>query len=209
MGEVIRLTEGDLHKIVENAVSKAIKKTHMEEKKYEMPVKGKKKNQPCFDKEGNFLGWFSRSMAVVNFIFCKNKKGRWGVLASVRGEGTPDPELRGSWNCPCGYLDWNETLEGAAVRELREETGLHVSEDDLELEGINSDPKDDKRQNVTFHFVGVLVDVESENFRFSHAENEKDEVGEIKFIDLCDADKYKWAFNHDTLLKKYASMYNL
>ena len=168
-----------------------------------------KRNQPCFDNNGVFLGWFSRSNAVVNFIFCKNRKGHWCILAAVRGEGTPDVELRGSWNCPCGYLDWNETLEEAAVRELREETGLHVSVDDLELQDINSNPKDDKRQNVTFHFVGVLVDVEAEDFTFSHKENEKDEVGEIKFIDLCDIDHYQWAFNHENLIKKYAKMYNL
>lgn len=55
--------------------------------KYEKPVTGKKKNQPCFDKEGKFLGWFSRSVSVVTFIFCKNKRGRWCVLASQRGKG--------------------------------------------------------------------------------------------------------------------------
>ena len=30
-------------------------------------------NQPCYDKEGNFIGWFSRSMAAAIFIYCKDK----------------------------------------------------------------------------------------------------------------------------------------
>lgn len=167
------------------------------------------KNQPCYDKDGNFLGWFSRSVAVVSFIYCKNKKGRWCILASQRGKGTPDPEFVGAWNACCGYVDYNETLKGAAVREIKEECGLHLSEDDLEMEGINDDPNGDKRQNITVHFVGVLVDVEAESFKFSHKYNEKDEVGDIKFIELEDIDKYKWAFGHDKLIRKYASMYNL
>ena len=171
------------------------------------------KNQPCYDKNGNFLGWFSPSIAVVSFVFCKNKNDKWCILAAQRGKGTPDPEFIGAWNCICGYHEFYtkeskyKTVKDSAIREILEETGLHLSTDDLEFEGY--DDNDNKRQNVTFHFVGVLVDVEAESFKFSHKYNEKDEVGDIKFIELGDIDKYKWAFGHDKLIRKYASMYNL
>jgi len=32
----------------------------------------------------------------------------------------------GGWCIPCGHIEWNETTEGAAIREMREETGLEV-----------------------------------------------------------------------------------
>ena len=70
--------------------------------------------------------WISRSVSIVMFVFCKNLRGEWCVLASQRGEGTPDPELINAWNCQCGYLDYNETTKEAAQRETLEETGIKV-----------------------------------------------------------------------------------
>lgn len=37
----------------------------------------------------------------------------------------------GGWCIPCGHVEWDETIEQAATRELNEETGLEVS-----LEGV-------------------------------------------------------------------------
>ena len=62
-----------------------------------------------------FIGWFSRSMATAIFVFCKDADGDWCVLASERGEEAAD--FRGMWNCPCGYLDFDETTKECAVRE--------------------------------------------------------------------------------------------
>ena len=177
------------------------------DKKYEQPIKGKKMNQPCFDKKGNFLGWFSRSVAVVSFIFCKNKEGKWYVLASQRGKGTPDPEFVGCWNCECGYLDWNETLAQAARRECEEETGVNIDEDNFQFIKINDDPDSDKRQNITVHYLVVFDDKTTDEFTFSHKDNEKDEVDGIKFIEVDKIDDYKWAFNHGNLAKSYYELY--
>lgn len=53
----------------------------------------------------------------------------------------------GRWMVPGGTLEWGETLEQAAVREVREETGIHIEiETFVEIiEAIS--PSDD------FHFV--------------------------------------------------------
>lgn len=158
-------------------------------------------NQPCYDKDGNFLGFFSRSIAVVGFVFGKNAEGKWCALASQRGEGTPDPEFRGAWNVCCGYLDFHESVEEAIAREIFEETGLKFAASTFKLHSINSNPESDKRQNVTLRFTRVLtVPVEEFIEKFSHEHNEKNEVGEIKFIPISEINNYRWAFNHDTLI---------
>lgn len=158
-------------------------------------------NQPCYDKEGNFLGWFTRSTAVVGLVFAKNLNQEWCVLASQRGKGTPDPEYWEHWNVCCGYLDFHETLEHAISREVFEEVGLSIPDGFWKLHSINSEPKGDKRQNVSHRYYTVLnQSVEDLTKEFTHKNNEKDEVGEIKFIPIIDISEYEWAFNHKQLI---------
>lgn len=161
------------------------------------------KNQPCYDKEGNFLGWFSRSVAVVNVVLAKDELGEWHALVSQRGEGTPDPEYVGCWNLCCGYLDFDETVEAAARREVYEETGVNIDSDSpIRFWMYNSDPVGDKRQNVSFRFITILSNPTIYyQEQFSHQNNETNEVGEIAFIKIQDIDNYKWAFGHDQIIK--------
>ncbi|MCB4205417.1 2-dehydropantoate 2-reductase [Deferribacterales bacterium Es71-Z0220] len=49
------------------------------------------------------------------------------------------------WAIPGGFVDYGETVEQAAVRELLEETSIGISEKELKLLGIYSDPKRDPR----------------------------------------------------------------
>ena len=160
-------------------------------------------NQPCFDKYGKFLGWFSRSMATAIFVFCRDKNGKLCVLASERGEGAAD--FQGYWNCPCGYLDFNETTKQCAIRELEEETGIGVSEEIVKFIGYEDNPKTANHQNVTFRFGASITDNTTEKLsKFSKKHNEKNEVGKIAWIPFSDINKYKWAFNHKERIEEIA-----
>jgi 8-oxo-dGTP diphosphatase len=56
------------------------------------------------------------------------------------------------WALPGGFVDYGESLEAAAIREAREETGLDINT--LRQFGAYSDPQRDPRQhNISFVFV--------------------------------------------------------
>lgn len=163
-------------------------------------------NQPCYDKYGRFLGWYSRSIAAAIFVYCKDQDGDWCILGSERGEEAAD--YRGFWNCCCGYLSKNETVKEAALRELYEETGVFITDESLvEFIGYEDSPNAN-RQNVTFRFAAFIEDAITTDFTFSRKHNEGKEVGKISWIKLADIDNYMWAFNHDKriieIYQKYA-----
>ncbi len=55
----------------------------------------------------------------------------------------------GTWTMPGGKLDFGESFEEGAVRELREETGIVINESDLEVISLSNDIV------PTAHFVTV------------------------------------------------------
>jgi 8-oxo-dGTP pyrophosphatase MutT (NUDIX family) len=165
-------------------------------------------NQPCFDKQGNFIGWFSRSMATAIFVFCRDAGGSLYVLASERGKGAAD--FQGYWNCPCGYLDFNETTKQCAIRELEEETGIMIPEDVVQFIGYEDNPVTANHQNVTFRFGANITDMTIDALsRFSKKHNEKNEVGRIAWIPVNGIDKYNWAFGHKARIVEVAHALNL
>ena len=102
--------------------------------------------------------WHSRSCAVAVFVF-SNANNEWSVAAVKRGTGCPNNV--GKWCCPCGYVDYDETVQVAAARELFEECGLKTGNTtyyDLSINyaGFNDNPREDKLQNITFRFNGLI-----------------------------------------------------
>lgn len=72
-----------------------------------------------------------------------------GGIVLIRRRNEP---FKGQWCLPGGFVDVGESVEAAAVREMKEETGLDVK---LErLVGVYSDPERDPRgHSVTVAFL--------------------------------------------------------
>ena len=138
--------------------------------------------------------WISRAVAVVGLIFTY-KNDRLFVLANKRGKGTPD--FQGYWNCPCGYLDFDETIPQACCREIDEETNLKVFPKDLFLYGINDDPKDE-HQNITFRYWSYSTRYAYEPI-YAKGE-EQDEVEEVRWIPVDELNCYDFAFNQKSII---------
>ena len=139
--------------------------------------------------------WYSRSVAVGLFVFAHNILGKWYVLAAKRGSGCPSAV--GKWNCPGGFVDFDETLEQAAIRECYEETGIKIPIDKIQFNEINSSPSKSSRQTIGVSFYAILnTPVEELVHSISNANNEINETTDIKFIAVEDMKKYHWAFNH-------------
>lgn len=81
-------------------------------------------------------GWFqvSPKLAADVLVADKNKV----LLIERKNEPL-------GWAIPGGFVDLYESLETAASRELKEETGINAPPEELELLGVYSDPKRDKR----------------------------------------------------------------
>lgn len=147
--------------------------------------------------------WISRSVAVSGFIFGKCKfNNDWYVLANKRGTGCMD--YLGYWNCPCGYLDYNENLNQAMIRELYEETGIQLNESDIYPVYINSDPNEN-RQNVTVRYIGIVDDIMS--YELSTEHSEENEIADIRWIPVNVIDAYNWAFNHNLIIREIFNNY--
>ena len=136
--------------------------------------------------------WISRSLSVMGVIIAVEENAVPRVLAVKRGKGCPD--FVGYWNCPCGYLDYDETLNGACVREIAEETGYQFKPELLNFFSINSSPLEN-RQNVSAQFFCFIKGFpELVNFEKS------DETEEVKWIPVTELSDYDWAFNHQYII---------
>jgi ADP-ribose pyrophosphatase YjhB (NUDIX family) len=97
------------------------------------------------------------------------------------------------WALPGGFVDYGETLESAALREAKEETGLDVSL--IRQFHCYSDPERDPRQ----HTISLVFIAEAEGNAV--AGDDAADVGIFTRTNLPD----KMAFDHKKILDDYFS----
>jgi ADP-ribose pyrophosphatase YjhB (NUDIX family) len=100
--------------------------------------------------------WISRSIACITFVFAKDEKGQLHYLLIKRGKAVSNT---GKWSVPGGYLDYDESLEQCAKREIFEETGISlITTTPNYLFGLShiDDEPEGNAQNVVMIFVCYL-----------------------------------------------------
>lgn len=138
--------------------------------------------------------------ACVTGIIIAVEENTSYVLANKRGPGCPTNV--GLWNMPCGFMDSGSAEENVS-REIYEETGCKISPDKLSFVGISNTGTE---RNVTLRYAAILNEGRQEILtpeQLKELGGEKDEVAEVKWIDIRFIDKYKWAFKHDDVIHQF------
>lgn len=84
-----------------------------------------------------------RPLIGVAAVLVNHNKILLGRRLGAHGEGT--------WAFPGGHLEWFESIENCAAREVREETGMSVR--DIEFAGVTNDLFERERK----HYITVFM----------------------------------------------------
>ncbi|MBX2862611.1 MAG: NUDIX hydrolase [Leptolyngbyaceae cyanobacterium MAG.088] len=162
----------------------------------------------CVIVDGKEL-WISRSITVLA-ILVVIYDGNAYVPLNKRG---PDlPSEVGKWCLAGGYLDYDETIGGAVMREVWEELGLNLQElqANHRLEGsldqpslVFSEPR--RSQNVTMHYPLMLFLNDGADLPSLEPQVSQGEVTEVGWFTLDAALEMELAFNHQDILRRCLS----
>lgn len=165
---------------------------------------------PCVTTVEGQIKYVSRSIAVMVIILLVHPETgeRW-VAVQERGPKVSDSGKR----CMvCGYLDYDESVAEAAIREVFEETGLNVqylvelgiAEFPQAPFHINDDPRKDARQNVTFQYLLKITSSEMPPLSLDYMEPGEVNFHEWMLLTEEEIVRRQWAFNHrQILLRKF------
>ena len=134
-------------------------------------------NKCIKDENGNDV-WISRSNVVIPIVFKMDEEtGDIFTLVEKRGSAVSHT---GEWCCPCGYIDWDETLEEACHREVKEETGLDLDMDKIIF--VNVDTNIHTKNQTIDHWYMCWTD--EKDFDLSKVET-KDEIIDLKWLKVA------------------------
>ncbi len=112
----------------------------------------------------------------------------------------------GKWCMPCGFLDWDEHVRHAAMREVYEESGLNILEVKEKYKiiidytvrpyriksNLNS-----PMQNVVHHY-GIMF--EADEFPEIHTRFAKGEVDETRWVPIEEVKHLECAYDHKEII---------
>lgn len=132
-------------------------------------------------------------------------KNIWTVI-NKRGHGCPSHV--GEWNCPCGYLDWGETLEEACTREVLEENKIYIDPSKwVQMGPATTVLRGNEAVKITFTATITLDEYKSGLAKGIEidAQGEPGEVEDTQLMLLTpeNINAKKWAFDDADILMMY------
>ena len=108
-----------------------------------------------------------------------------GQILLIKRKGDP---FKGKWALPGGFVEYNEKVEDAVIREIREETGVNA--EIKEIVGVYSDPRRDPRGHTVS--IVFLLDIISGKIKCG------DDACNAKFFNLKRLPDL--SFDHDKII---------
>ena len=94
---------------------------------------------------------YPRPALTVDAIVVQKHQNNWQILLIERGI---EP-YKGKWALPGGFVNMDELLEDACIRELQEETGLKI-EKMTQLKAFDAINRDPRHRTISVVFYSVL-----------------------------------------------------
>ena len=105
------------------------------------------------NKKGKYTYDWPRPMVTVDAVVFTYSGDRAKVLLINRGK---EP-FKGKWALPGGFIDMDEELEDAVVRELEEETGLKGIRLE-QMRTFGTVGRDPRGRQITIAFMGIATE---------------------------------------------------
>ena len=134
------------------------------------------------------------SLSVDIMIFFKSYQGIEILLITRK-----NPPFQNSFALPGGFMDMDETLHQAAVRELKEECNIEV--DSLKQFGIYDEPERDPRGRTLSAIFYTIIDKKPNNLKAG------DDALQVKWFQLNSLPKL--AFDHTKILQDAQCLFEL
>lgn len=131
----------------------------------------------------------TKTEVTTDIVASRRGPSNWEVLLIKRKK---DP-FAGKWALPGGFVNTDEEVTMAAVRELKEETGLEVQEKALRLIDYFDAPDRDPRGRVISFAFEVKADGE-------HSVKGADDAEEAQWFPIDDLPEL--AFDHQSILAR-------
>lgn len=126
------------------------------------------------------------AVTVDSVVFCK-LKSKFKVLLIQRKN---DP-FKDQWALPGGFVDENEDLETAAIRELYEETGVKVSAME-QVQAFGDPGRDPRGHTISIAFLSRIFCEEDLN--------PADDAKDAKWFPIEKLHEMDLAFDHDEII---------
>ena len=130
---------------------------------------------------------YPRAAVTVDCLVCRHRDNNCQILLIQR----KNEPYQGRWALPGGFMDMDETLYEAAVRELREETGLSIPslEQFYTFDSVDRDPR---HRTISTVFIGKQ-DIDSGTLKASS------DASEVKWFSLKNLPGL--AFDHNDIIQ--------